>query len=79
MELSRKREAEINKEKAKNMIFKYLFMNQGKVELKIDEVKNSIPNSILLNLPDHFDDVLRELIEENNLNAHIEGNLLLFF
>ncbi|TFG18328.1 MAG: ABC transporter ATP-binding protein [Promethearchaeota archaeon] len=79
MELSRKQEAEINKEKAKNMIFKYLFMNQGKVEFKIDEIKSSIPNSILLNLPEHFDDVLRELINDNNLNAHIEGNLLLFF
>jgi len=79
MELSRKRDAEINKEKAKNMIFKYLFMNQGKVEIKIDEIKSSIPNSILLNLPEHFDDVLRELINDNNLNAHIEGNLLLFF
>ena len=79
MELSRKREAEINKEKAKNMIFKYLFMNQGKVEIKIDEIKSSIPNSILLNLPEHFDDLLRELINDNNLNAHIEGNLLLFF
>jgi len=79
MELSRKRDAEINKEKAKNMIFKYLFMNQGKVEIKIDEIKSSIPNSILLNLPEHFDDLLRELINDNNLNAHIEGNLLLFF
>jgi len=79
MELSRKRDAEINKEKAKNMIFKYLFMNQGKVEIKIDEIKSSIPNSILLNLPEHFDDVLRELVNDNNLNAHIEGNLLLFF
>lgn len=79
MELSRKKEAEINKEKVKNMIFKYLYTNQGKLEININDMKASIPNSILLNLPEHFDDVLKELIEENSLNANIEGNLLLLF
>ena len=79
MELSRKKEAEINKEKVKNMIFKYLYTNQGKVEININDMKASIPNSILLNLPEHFDDVLRELIEENNLKAKVEGNFLLLF
>jgi putative ABC transport system ATP-binding protein len=78
MELNRKREAEINKEKAKNMIFKYLYTHQGKVELNINEIKASIPNPILLNLPEHFDDVLKELIEENNFKGYIEGNLLIF-
>lgn len=78
MELNRKQEAEINKEKAKNMIFKYLYTNQGKVEININEIKASIPNSILLNLPEHFDDVLKELIEENNLKGYVEGNLLIF-
>ena len=78
MELNRKQEAEINKEKAKNMIFKYLYTNQGKVEININEIKSSIPNSILLNLPEHFDDVLKELIEENNLKGYVEGNLLIF-
>ena len=62
MELNRKQEAEINKEKAKNMIFKYLYTNQGKVEININEIKSSIPNSILLNLPEHFDDVLKGII-----------------
>ena len=76
MELSRKKDAEINKEKAKNMIFKYLYTNQGKVEIHINDIKSSIPNSILLNLPEHFDDLLKELIEENNLNGNIEGDLL---
>jgi putative ABC transport system ATP-binding protein len=78
MALTRKQEAEINKEKAKNMIFKYLYTNQGKVEININEIKASIPNSILLNLPEHFDDVLKELIEENNLKGYVEGNLLIF-
>jgi putative ABC transport system ATP-binding protein len=78
MELNRKQEAEINKEKAKNMIFKYLYTNQGKVEINVNEIKSSIPNSILLNLPEHFDDVLKELIEENNLKGYVEGNLLIF-
>ena len=78
MELNRKQEAEINKEKAKNMIFKYLYTNQGKVEININEIKSSIPNSILLNLPEHFDDVLKELVEENNLKGYFEGNLLIF-
>jgi putative ABC transport system ATP-binding protein len=79
MKLTRKQEAEINKEKAKNMIFKYLYTNQGNLNIKIDDIKASIPNSILLNLPEHFDDVLKELIEENNINGYIEGNSLLFF
>ena len=78
MELNRKQEAEINKEKAKNMIFKYLYTNQGKVEINVNEIKSSIPNSILLNLPEHFDDVLKELVEENNLKGYFEGNLLIF-
>jgi putative ABC transport system ATP-binding protein len=79
MELSRKKEAEINKQKAKTMIFKYLYANQGKLKIKIDDIKTSIPNSILLNLPEHFDDLLKELIEDNNINGYIEGNLLIFF
>ncbi|TFF84548.1 MAG: ABC transporter ATP-binding protein [Promethearchaeota archaeon] len=79
MELSRKKEAEINKQKAKTMIFKYLYANQGKLKIKIDDIKASIPNSILLNLPEHFDDLLKELIEDNNINGYIEGNLLIFF
>jgi putative ABC transport system ATP-binding protein len=79
MELSRKKEAEMNKQKAKTMIFKYLYANQGKLKIKIDDIKTSIPNSILLNLPEHFDDLLKELIEDNNINGYIEGNLLIFF
>ncbi len=79
MEINRKKEAEINKEKVKNMIFKYLYKNQGKTEINLNDIRASIPDSILLYLPEHFDDVLRELIEENNLNANVEGNLLLLF
>ncbi|MFX0175869.1 MAG: ABC transporter ATP-binding protein [Candidatus Hodarchaeota archaeon] len=79
MELSRKREAEINKEKSKNMIFKYLYANQGKTEIKVNDIKNSIPDSIIMNLPEHFNDILGELIKENNINGKIEGSLLLLF
>ncbi|MFX1477191.1 MAG: ABC transporter ATP-binding protein [Promethearchaeota archaeon] len=77
MELKRKQEAEINKEKCRSKIFQYLYTNQGKTEIKIIDIKKNIPNSILMNLPEHFDDILQELIEEKKLFANIEGDLLI--
>ena len=77
MELRRKTDAEVNKEKCKSMIFKYLFANQGKHQLQIDEIRESIPKSILLNLPEHFDDILTELLKENQINGRVDGDLLL--
>ena len=77
MELKRKQEAEINKEKCKGMIFRYLFANQGKMEININDIKTNVPTPIIMNLPEHFDDILRELLEENNINGKVEGDLLI--
>jgi len=77
MEITRKRETEINKEKCKSKIFQYLFSNQGKTELKVSEIKLYIPNGIINNLPEHFEDILQELIYDNNLSAKIDGELLI--
>lgn len=77
MELKRKQETEINKEKCKSKILSYLFANQGKTEIKTSDIKGSVPNAILLNLPEHFNDILQELIQENNINGRIEGDLLI--
>lgn len=77
MELSRKQEAEMNKEKCKSKILQYLFSNQGKREIKIDDLKNAIPKNIILNLPIHFNDVLEELIQENGIFGKIEGEILI--
>jgi len=77
MQLKRRQETEINKEKCKNKIFQYLYSNQGKVEIPISDIKSSIPNSIIMNLPEHFNDILQELIEENNIFGRIEGDLLI--
>ncbi len=77
MQLKRKQETEINKEKCKSKIFQYLYANQGKIEIPINEIKNSIPSSIVINLPEHFNDVLQELLEENNFFGRIEGDLLI--
>ena len=79
MELKRKQEAEINKEKCKSMIFRYLFANQGKTLIKISDIKNNIPSSIILNLPEHLEDILAELIDENNLNGKIEADSLILY
>ena len=79
MELKRKQETEINKEKCKSMIFRYLFANQGKKLIKISDIKNSIPSSIILNLPEHLEDILTELIKENNLNGKIEADSLILY
>ena len=68
---------EINKEKCKSKIFQYLYANQGKLEIPINEIKSNIPNSIIMNLPEHFNDILQELIEENNFFGRIEGELLI--
>ncbi len=76
MEFNRKLEAEMNKEKCKSKIFRYLFSNQGKTSINVSDIKNSIPNAILLNLPEHFNDILQELIKENNLNGNFDGNVL---
>ncbi len=77
MQLKRRQETEINKEKCKSKIFQYLFANQGRVEIPVSEIKNSIPNSIVMNLPEHFNDILQELIEENNFFGRIEGEILI--
>ena len=76
MELKRKQEAEMNKEKCKSMIFRYLFANQGKTLIKINDIKSSIPNPIILNLPEHFNDILNELVQENNINGRVVGEEL---
>ena len=76
MELRRKRDAEINKEKCKNMIFRYLFANQGKNHIQVSEIKNTVPNPILMNLPEHFNDILAELLQENNINGKVIGDEL---
>ncbi|MFW9823569.1 MAG: ABC transporter ATP-binding protein [Candidatus Thorarchaeota archaeon] len=76
MQLKRRQETQINKEKCKSKIFQYLFANQGKTQLKISDIKQSIPNPIVANLPEDFNDILQELIEENNLLAKIENDIL---
>lgn len=77
MELKRRQEAEMNKEKCKNKIFQFLFANQGKTEIKVQDIKNSVPESIVINLPIHFIDVLHEIIEENGIKGKIEGEILI--
>jgi putative ABC transport system ATP-binding protein len=76
MELKRKQESEMNKEKCKNKIFQFLFANQGKTEIKVEDIKSSIPESIVINLPIHFNDVLQEIIEDNGIKGKIEGEIL---
>ncbi len=77
MQLKRRQETEINKEKCKSKIFQYLYSNPGKLEIPISDIKSAIPNSIIMNLPEHFNDILEELIEENNFFGKIEGELLI--
>ncbi|MFW9972549.1 MAG: ABC transporter ATP-binding protein [Candidatus Odinarchaeota archaeon] len=77
MQFKRKQETEINKEKCKSKIFQFLYSNPGKVEIPISEIRNSIQNSIIMNLPEHFNDILQELIEENNFFGRIEGDMLI--
>jgi putative ABC transport system ATP-binding protein len=76
MQLQRKQEAEINKEKCKGMIFRYLFANQGKKTIKVNDIKTSIPNPIIVNLPEHFSDILVELLKENNINGRVIEDVL---
>ncbi|MCK4384382.1 MAG: hypothetical protein KAW66_13865, partial [Candidatus Lokiarchaeota archaeon] len=70
-------DAEINKEKCKSMIFRYLYANQGKTNIKLSDIKNSVPIPIISNLPEHFNDILDELIEENSINGQISGDELI--
>jgi putative ABC transport system ATP-binding protein len=76
MQLKRKQEAEMNKEKCKSMIFRYLFANQGKTQIHVNDIKSSIPNLIIINLPEHFNDILAELVQENNISGRIIGDEL---
>ena len=76
MQIRRKQEAEINKEKCKNLIFRFLFANQGKNKINVSDIKDSIPNPIVMNLPEHFNDILAELLQENNINGNITGDIL---
>ena len=77
MQLKRRQETEVNKEKCKSKIIQYLYANQGKKEIVLSDIKSSIPNSIIMNLSEHFNDILQELIEENNFFGKIEGELLI--
>jgi len=76
MQLKRKKDAEINKERCKNMIFRYLFSNQGKNQIEVSEIKKTVPNPILMNLPEHFNDILAELLQENNIRGKVSENKL---
>jgi len=76
MQMQRKKDAEINKEKCKNMIFRYLFSNQGKNQIELNEIKKTVPNPILMNLPEHFNDILVELLQENNIRGKVSENKL---
>jgi len=76
MQLRRKQEAEINKEKCKSMIFRYLFTNQGKNHIQVSEIKKSVPSPIIMNLPEHFNDILVELLQENNISGNVIGEEL---
>ncbi len=76
MQLKRKKDAEINKERCKNMIFRYLFSNQGKNQIEVSEIKKTVPNPILMNLPEHFNDILVELLQENNIRGKVSENKL---
>ncbi|MGQ4874751.1 MAG: ABC transporter ATP-binding protein [Promethearchaeia archaeon] len=78
MALTRKHEAELNKEKCKTKILRYLYSHQGITEMRINDIKNSIPRSIVMNLPEHFNDILMELLEDINVPAKIEGDILIF-
>ena len=79
MQLRRKQDAEINKEKCKNMIFRFLFdkKNLGKTKIRVSEIRNSVPSPIISNLPEHFNDILVELIEESNISGQISGDHLI--
>ncbi len=76
MQLRRKQEAEVNKEKCKSMIFRYLFTNQGKNHIQVSEIKKSVPTPIIMNLPEHFNDILVELLQENNISGKVIGDEL---
>ncbi|MFW9773861.1 MAG: ABC transporter ATP-binding protein [Candidatus Thorarchaeota archaeon] len=78
METRRKYDAEVNKEKCKTLIFKYLFANQGKSEIRLDDIKGTIPSQIIMNLPEHFNDILVELLKENNIDGNVQGEILTF-
>ena len=77
MQYKRKTEAEINKEKCKSLIFRFLYSNQGKTKMKVSDIKKSIPTPIVSNLPQHFNDILDELIKENNISGQISGDELI--
>jgi len=77
MALKRKKDAEINKEKCKSKIFQFLFKNQGRGSINIEEIQKIIPESILNNLPEHFNDILDELVKENNINAELINDVLI--
>lgn len=79
MQIRRKQEAEINKEKCKNLIFRYLFSNQGKTQIKVSDIKNNVPNPIIMNLPEHFNDILVDFLDENNINGKVEGDILFLY
>jgi putative ABC transport system ATP-binding protein len=79
MELKRKKDAEINKEKCKSKIFNYLFANQSRNEFELSQIKQSIPDGILSNLPEHFNDIMQELIEDSEINGKIQGDMLILY
>jgi len=77
MELTRKSNAEINKEKCKSKVFKYFYTHQGQTEIKISDIKSTIPKEIVINLPEHINDIIIELLEENKIEGSVEGDILI--
>lgn len=77
-DVKRQKDEQINKEKAKNKIWKYLFSHQGQQEFSIADLKGAVPETIVAGLPMHFNDVVTELLNENNLPGKLKGEKVVF-
>jgi putative ABC transport system ATP-binding protein len=76
--LKRLSSIEINKEKVKSKIISYLYKNAQKTKFEIEELKLKIPSEILINIPEHFEDILNETLNSMGVKYKIEANKIIF-
>ena len=62
-----------NKEKAQEKIMKII---QGRDKVSIERLRAGIPSEVMEHLPMHFDDIIQEMIDKEQINGTLEKGVL---
>lgn len=65
---------EKDRQKIEGMVKKYM---EEKAEATLVRIEQEIPNELLMNVPQHVEDIIKEMIERGEFKGKVEGNVLI--